>query len=174
MNPTRRATLLLALTATLPGCGFQPVYRSASGEGPGPSADLAAIEVKPIYERPGQILRETLKARLASDTGVPRRYDLLVTFTIAGEALGVLNITSPTRIRLVGSANWVLTARDGKQTKLLTGAERVMDGFDIINSQYFAIDLDNEQVQRRMAMLLADKITLRLASWFHGHPQGVV
>ena len=48
----------------------------------------------------------------------------------------------------------------------------VMDGIDIINSQYFALDLDNEQAQRRMAMLLAEKITLRLASWFHSHPQG--
>ena len=70
--------------AALPGCGFQPVYRAASGEGPGPSADLAAVEVRPMFERPGQILRETLKARLASDSGVPHRYDLLVSFTPGG------------------------------------------------------------------------------------------
>ena len=174
MSATRRSALLLAFGAALPGCGFQPVYRAASGEGPGPSADLAAVEVKPMFERPGQILRETLKARLASDSGVPHRYDLLVSFTIAGESVAVLNSTSPTRLRLIGYANWALTARDAKQTKLLTGGERVMDGFDTINSQYFALDLDNEQVQRRMAMLLAEKITQRLAVWFHSHPGGVV
>lgn len=165
----RRAALLLGLSA-LSGCGFQPVYRAASGNGPGPSADLATIEVKPIYERPGQILREALKARLASDTGVPHRYDLQVTFTVAGEGLGVLAGNQITRIRLTGNAAWVLLARDAKQTRLIAGNERVLDGFDLFNVQYFASDLDNERVQKRIAEAMAEKITLRLAVWFHQHP----
>ena len=166
----RRATLLLGLAATLPGCGFQPVYRAASGDGPGPAADLAAIEVKPIYERPGQILREALKARLASDSGVPHRYDLQVLFTVAGEGVGVLGNNLVTRIRLTGNASWVLLTRDAKQTRLLTGSERVIDGFDLFDVQYFALDLDNERVQARIAQAMADRITQRLAVWFHQHP----
>ena len=34
-----------------------------------------------------------------------------------------------------------------------------MDGFNIIDEQYFAADLENEAVQRRLAEALADQIT---------------
>ena len=168
----RRAALLSGL-GLLAGCGFQPIYRSASGEGPGPSADLAAIEVRPIYERPGQLLREALKARLASDTGAPRRYDLQVSFSVAGEPIGILNSTQVTRVRLTGASTWALLARDAKQTRLASGSERIIDGFDLFDSQYFAADLDTEQVQRRIAERMATMIATRLAVWFHQHPAGV-
>jgi hypothetical protein len=171
-RPDRRTALLLGLGGVLTGCGFQPVYRSASG-GAEPASGLAEIEVKPIYERPGQILRESLLARFNSQTGMPRHYDLQVTFWITGEGLGVLAFTQPTRVRLIGSANWILMARDKPQTRLTEGTERVMDGFDIFDAQYFAIDLDNEHVQRRIAESMAERITMRLAMWFHQHPPAV-
>jgi LPS-assembly lipoprotein len=50
----------------------------------------------------------------------------------------------------------------------------VIDGFDIFDSQYFATDLDNEHVQRRMAEAMAERITLRLAVWFRQHPSAIV
>jgi LPS-assembly lipoprotein len=170
-HPTRRAALFLGLGA-LSGCGFHPVYM-ASGNGPAPAADLAAIDVKPIYERPGQILREALLGRFRTESGTPRHFDLQVNFWITGEAQGVLNFTQPTRIRLVGNATWTLTSHDGKQPKLTEGSERLVDGFDIFDSQYFAMDLDNEKVQRRLAEAMAERITLRLAAWFHQHPTAV-
>jgi LPS-assembly lipoprotein len=93
-----------------------------------------------------------------------------VSFWISGEAQGVLNFTQPTRIRLVGNANWALLGRDTKATRLAEGNERVIDGFDIFDTEYFAMDLNNEQVQRRIAEEMADRITLRLAAWLHQHP----
>jgi hypothetical protein len=168
-NPDRRAALLLGLGGALAGCGFHPVY-APSGVGPGPEAGLAAIEVKPIYERPGQVLRQALLGRFRTESGTPRHFDLQVNFWITGEAQGVLNFTQPTRMRLVANANWVLLGHDVKQTRLATGTERLIDGFDIFDSQYFATDLDDEHVQRRLAEAMAERITLRLATWFHQHP----
>jgi hypothetical protein len=168
-HATRRGALLLGVAGVLSGCGFQPVYM-AKGTGPGPADALAEIEIKPLYERPGQILRQALLGRFRSESGTPRRADLQVNFWISGEAQGVLNFTQPTRIRLVGNANWTLTARDAKATRLAEGAERVVDGFDIFDTEYFAIDLNNEQVQRRIAEEMASRITLRLATWLHAHP----
>ncbi len=167
-STSRRALLSLGLGSALSGCGFRPVYMAESG-GPGPSADLAAIEVKPLYERPGQILREALKTRLASDTGAPRKYDLQVNYWVTGEGLGVLDFTEITRIRLTGNATWYLNARDAKQTRLTEGSDRILDGYDIHDTQYFAADMENEQVQRRIAEQMAEKIALRLAMWFHQH-----
>jgi hypothetical protein len=168
----RRAALLVGLGGALSGCGFHPVYM-ASGNGPEPAAGLAEIEVKPIYERPGQILREALLGQLRTEPGAPRKFDLQVNFWITGEAQAILNFTQPTRMRLVGNANWTLTSRDGKQTRLTEGADSLVDGFDIFDSQYFAMDLDNEAIQRRLAEAMAKQITLRLAMWFHEHPTAI-
>jgi LPS-assembly lipoprotein len=171
-TPGRRAALLTGLGGVLSGCGFHPVYM-ATGDGPAPATGLAEIEVKPIYERPGQILREALLGRLGTEAGTPRKFDLQVNFWITGEAQGVLNFTQPTRIRLVGSANWTLTTRGPKPAKLAEGSDRIGDGFDIFDTQYFAMDLDNEHVQRRVAEAMAERITLRLAAWFHQHPSAI-
>jgi len=165
----RRVAILLGFGGALSGCGFHPVYM-ASGDGPGPAAGLAEIEIGPIYERPGQILRQALLGKFRTEPGTPRRFDLQVNFWITGEAQGILNFTQPTRIRLVGNATWYLKQRDPGQTRLVEGSDRVADGFDIFDTQYFAMDLDNEHVQRRLAEAMAERIALRLAAWFHDHP----
>jgi LPS-assembly lipoprotein len=71
---------------------------------------------------------------------------------------------------LIANANWTLLSRDSKPAKITEGSDRLIDGFDIYDSQYFALDLDNEKVQRRLAEAMAERITLRLAMWFHQHP----
>jgi LPS-assembly lipoprotein len=168
----RRAALLLGVGGALAGCGFQPVYMP-TGNSPGAAAGLAEIEVKPIYERPGQILREALLERLGIEPGAPRKFDLDVKFWISGEAQGILNFTQATRIRLVANATWTLQTRDPTPIKLADGADSLVDGFDLFDSQYFAQDLNNEAVDRRLAVAMADRITLRLAMWFHQHPTAV-
>jgi hypothetical protein len=168
----RRSGLLLGLGGFLSGCGFEPVYK-ASGNGPGPAAGLAAIEVKPIYERPGQILREALLGQFRTEPGSPRRFDLTVNFWIAGGAEGILNFTQATRVLLVATAVWTLTNRDKTHTKLTEGSDRLIDGVDIFDSQYFALDLENEATQRRLAEAMAARIALRLAMWFHQHPNAM-
>jgi LPS-assembly lipoprotein len=169
-RPGRRVALFLGLGGALSGCGFHPVYAPTSADGSGAAEALAAIDVKPIYERPGQILREALLGRFRTESGTPRHFDLQVTFWISGESQGILDFTQATRIRLVGQAAWSLSGHDPKHTKLAEGSERLIDGFDIFDSQYFALDLDNEAVQRRMAVAMAERITLRLAMWFNQHP----
>jgi LPS-assembly lipoprotein len=168
----RRAALLLGLGGALAGCGFRPVYM-ATGNDPGAAAGLAEIEVKPIYERPGQILREALLGRLGIEPGTPRKFDLDVKFWISGEAQGILDFTQPTRVRLVANATWTLMSRARPPVKLAEGADNLVDGVDFIDAQYFALDLSNEAVQRRMAEAMADRIALRLAMWFHEHPTAI-
>jgi LPS-assembly lipoprotein len=168
----RRTALLFGLGGALAGCGFRPVYMP-TGNDRGAAAGLAEIEVEPIYERPGQILREALLGRLGIEPGTPPKFDLGVKFWITGQAQGILDFTEPTRIRLVGNATWTLLSRDHPPKKLAEGTDSLVDGFDIFDSQYFALDLANEAVQRRLAEAMADRITLRLAIWFHEHPTAI-
>jgi LPS-assembly lipoprotein len=157
----------LAAGASLGGCGFRPVYMpTASGQPGVAQRELAAINVGVIQERPGQLLRQALQNRMASDSNDTHRYDLQVTFWISGEGLAVRPDSAVTRIRLIGNANWALLAQDPTHTRLTGGNIRSFDGFDIFGSDYFAVDLENESVQRRVAEHVADQMVSQLAIWF--------
>jgi len=144
-----------------------------TGNDPGAATGLAEIEVGPIYERPGQILRQALLGKLGIEPGTPRKFDLDVKFWITGQAEGILNFTQPTRVRLAANATWTLLSRDRPPIKLAAGADNLVDGVDFFDAQYFALDLSNEAVQRRLAEAMAERIALRLAMWFHEHPTAI-
>jgi LPS-assembly lipoprotein len=170
MMPDLRRRQLLALGAggALSGCGFQPVYMpTASGTAGAPQRELAAIQVALIPDRPGQLLRQALQDRLEMGaTGVARRYDLTVSFWIAGEGIAVQQDSTATRLRETGNANWTLVAQDVGRTRLTSGFARAIDAINITDEQYFGADLENESLQRRMAGAIADQITMQLAIYF--------
>ena len=85
---------------------------------------------------------------------------------IAGEGIAIQPDSTATRIRTIGSANWTLIAQDPGRTRLTSGSARAVDGLNIFDAQYFAADLENEAVQRRLAEALADQITIQLAAYF--------
>jgi len=164
----RRQALGLAVGASLSGCGFQPVYMpTTSGKAGVAQRELAAIHVAIIPDRPGQVLREALQNRFeGSGSGVAQRYELKVSFGIAGDAIAILPDSQPTRIRETGSASWTLVAQDPARTTLTSGSAKAVDAYNLINAQYFASDLENAVVQRRLANALADQITMQLAVYF--------
>jgi LPS-assembly lipoprotein len=166
--PDRRKCLILALAAVTAGCGFQPIYAPARANDPNsPQNQLASIDVELTPERPGQELRQAMQERLGSDSGAaPIRYRLHLNYTIAGEAIGILPSAAATRVRLLGNVIWTLKSADPPQTVVTTGSARALDAFNIIDQQYFASDLENEQIQRRLAGALADQITTQLAVFF--------
>jgi LPS-assembly lipoprotein len=165
---SRRNLLTLSAAGALAGCGFQPVYmRTASGLAGPAQRELAAIDVNRIPDRPGQLLRQDLQERLGADSDATvHRYDLVVGFGISGEGIGILQDNNATRLRLIGTATWTLRAKDPAQTPITSGSARSMDAFNVLDQQYFAADIDNELVQKRLASALADQIAMQLAVFF--------
>ena len=169
-HPRRRprlmaGPLMLCWAALLAGCGFQPVYMpTASGKAGPAERELAATYVNLIPERPGQELRQDLQQRLGSDSGSAIRYHLAVSFGVGGEGIGILTSGIATRIRLTANAQWTLTTVDGK--RVTSGSARALDGFNILDQQYFAADLSNDALQQRLAGDIADQITMQLATYF--------
>lgn len=165
---TRRHFLALAAGASLSGCGFQPVYMpTASGKAGVAQRGLAAIQVDLIPDRPGQVLRQELQEHFEGDGSYETHlYDLSVSFWVTGDFLAIQPDTIPTRARSIGNANWTLIAQDPGRTRLTSGFARAVDGYNLFDSQYFAADLENEAVTRRLAKALADQITLQLAAFF--------
>jgi LPS-assembly lipoprotein len=78
----------IGLTAILSGCGFKPLYGTAGGRDI--PAELAKVEILPISDRSGQILRNGLIDKMnpgGRPTGA--KYKLLVTFKIHKHNLGI-------------------------------------------------------------------------------------
>ncbi len=163
-----RRLALLGAAGGLAGCGFHPLYAPATGGAPGPAAaELAAVYVPVMPERTGQLIRQALQQRFdGTGTGVAKRYQLDVNYNVAGEGVAVQRDNSTTRVRLVGTASWVLLTLSLERKALAQGSARVLDGFNILNQQYFAADLESQAATVRVAQALADQITLKLGVYF--------
>jgi LPS-assembly lipoprotein len=164
----RRGVLALAAGATLSGCGFQPVYMPTASGSPGVAQrELAAINVAIIPDRAGQLLRQALQDRLQKGaSGVERRYNLTVGFWVGAEGIAVETGDVTTRLRGSGNAIWTLSAEDPARTVLTRGQAQSLDALNVLDTQYFATDLELEALFKRVADALADQITLQLASYF--------
>jgi LPS-assembly lipoprotein len=162
----RRALMLglgLAAAAVTGGCGFHPLYGAHSPGAP----DLAAVYVDLIPNRNGQLLRQALQARFeGTDSNVPKRYTLSVAYYAAAQGIGVQENNFTTRNRSVGNATWVLHPA-GDTSKILTyGVVRSVDGYNVIDEQFFYQDLSEDAVEHRLAEALADQIKTGLALYF--------
>ena len=161
---TRRTLLLGAATAPLAGCGFHPLYLPEGGKGSPASLELAAIYVPPMAERAGQLMRQALQRRLdGAGTGVAKKYDLITYMAASVEGIGVQRDTSTTRLRVSATGPWTLRELNLAHTTVATGTSRVIDGYNILNQQYFAADLEGEAAFKRVAEALADQIVQQLA-----------
>ena len=158
---------LLCLMGMVAGCGFHPLYTSQGLQ----SARLAAVYVDIIPNRSGQLLRQALQARLeGADSGTAKRFTLDVAYSESVQGLAVQPDNSTTRNRSVGNAVWSLHSSDNAAAQVAGGTVRSLDGYNIIDEQFFYADLTEEVTQRRLAEALADQIVQGLATYFAAHP----
>ncbi|MBU8544379.1 MULTISPECIES: LPS assembly lipoprotein LptE [Roseomonadaceae] len=170
-SPTRRGLLLGAGLLALGGCGFRPLYgRGGMAEGePDLRAQLAGIRVALVPERFGQLLRRALTQRLGQDIGGPRQsavHELRVSPSLQAEGVGIQLDGTATRIRYLGTANWLLVRLGPPPETLATGIERSIEAYNIPPNQFFAADSSREEAERRMAEVLAELVVTRLAVAF--------
>jgi LPS-assembly lipoprotein len=173
-RPLTRRAALAGAAGLLSGCGFHPLYATSAGGGPSSAqAELAAVFVPVIPEHTGQFLRQALQQRLeGAGSGVAKRYTLNAGYAIASDALAIQPDTTASRVRLIGTAPWTLMTVGLTPKPLTTGQGTVVDGYNIIGQQYFAAQIENETVTRRMAETLADQIVTQLAVYFRRQALG--
>jgi len=164
---------LLASLILLAGCGFHPLYQ---GGPQAPQARMQNIFVAVIPGRPGQELRQELQQRLAgSSEAQPDGYILRVAYGQSNEAIAIHGDNTSSRNRVIGRANWTLVTvppdPSVPPTTLASGSANSVDGFNDINTQFFATELAYETTSQRIAGNLADAISNQIGIWFAGHPQ---
>ncbi len=158
----RRAVLAGGLA--LGGCGFRPLYMPAGGAAGPAEAELAAVYVPVVPERSGQLLRQALQRRLEGPgTGAAKKYEL-TTYLIANvEGIAILRDSSTTRYRVIATAPWTLRMLSLDRAVLTSGTGRAVEGYNILNQQYFAADLEGDAAYKRAAETLADQIVTQVA-----------
>lgn len=164
----RRGFLPFLAAPLLAACGFHPVYGPpASGQDSAAAAALAKIQVGLIPDRQGQLLRNALQDRFErSGAASAREYDLTVAFNLASSVVAVQPDSTATWIRVIGTANYWLTSQDPSRATLTSGVARSADGYNLFDQQFFAQDMENDAVVKRIASAVADQIALQLASFF--------
>jgi LPS-assembly lipoprotein len=160
MNPiVSRLGFLMATALTLAGCGFEPIYARRGDSGS--NELLAQIEVAPILDRPGQILRNHL-----IDMFDPRRDARNKQFVLHARLVESPQVLALRRDDVISrggysaSVNYRIVDRAGR-TVFASGASFSSD-FEISDSER-ATSIAREAARDRLMQQLAEEMRQQIA-----------
>lgn len=156
---------LLGASLVLSACGFTPLY-GKSNHAPGVTAALSSIDVKPILDRVGQMMRTALKRRLGLGGTAYKRYQVTVQLSETVTELAIEQDTAATRANLTLSASYVVS-RTTDGAELNVGAHKTVSSYNILSSDY-GTAVAKADARKRAIEILADEIHARLAIYFNG------
>lgn len=145
----------------LTACGFQPLYE-AGGSSTAMQAHLASVEVGPIADRLGQIMRNRLVSRLNAQGRAEYRLD--VALDQSSETFGVRPDTATTQEQLTIVATMRLVSVDTDEP-VLEQSFRARTAFDLVLSDFATVSQREDSAQR-LVLELAERIHRRLALHF--------
>ena len=163
-----RTMVLLVLVTLLSGCGFRPLYLKGKQN---PQPDLTAIEIRPIVDRKGQILRNLLLDQLTpKGPSAHPAYVLDVTVDFSITNLGIRRNDRATRALMKVTATYSLR-RKQDEAKLFSGTSQASSGYDILDSDFATLVAEKDAMQHSLETIAQD-INLRLSFLFSGDPGG--
>ncbi len=161
----RRALVILMLSAALAGCGFKPMYGdNATATSPSVMDKMATIDIRPIPDRLGQIVRnELVDAITPQGTSAPV-FELALKVGEEREDVGIRQNAAATRANYRMSAKFEL--RELATDKVvLTGTTWAETAFDIVQQDYPTV-IAQQDAQEKLAAELAEEIKTRIAVFF--------
>jgi LPS-assembly lipoprotein len=148
----------LLLCIFLAACGLKPMY--AGGSSGAVASGLSAVQVAPIPERAGWLVRNALVDRMGGEAGEPA-YRLEVELDEDLMAFGIRGDAAVTRERRTLRARYQLV--DLKTGEVVLDATAGSDaGIDIVSSEYATVAAE-QTAQERLAGVVADQMIARLA-----------
>jgi LPS-assembly lipoprotein len=154
------------------GCGFRPLYQEPE---PGPGAasvgsQLAAVEIAPIPDRVGQLVRNDLLYHTRGregDAGADYRLDVRLIESISELAVESTGFATRSNLRLAA----VYTLTDlGTGRRLVNGRSRAISSYNIVDASFSTLTAQNA-ARERAAARVAEDIRARLAAYFAGVEQ---
>jgi len=165
--PVLCAVFLLAVAA----CGFQPLYQKNSA-GSAVSDDLGRVKIANIKtkkredDRLAQKFHNLLLDRL-NPHGRPQQpaYTLIITMGVGKEETSIQITDDATRARLTVSAGFVLRETAQSNQEVLTGSERSVNSYNIVDSEFATLSAEADASDRAIREL-SDAIKLRISVYF--------
>lgn len=150
--------LALSLCLALSACGLKPMY--AGGSSGAVAGGLATVQVAPIPERAGWLVRNALVDRMGGESTDPA-YRLEVELDDDLTAFGIRGDAAVTRERRTLRARYRLV--DLKTGEVVLDATAGSDaGIDIVSSEYATVAAE-QTAQERLAGVVADQMVARMA-----------
>jgi len=158
---------LLALLL-LGACGFKPMYGENSAD-PGLQETFSGIEIAPVPDRIGQVVRNHLLDRI-NPYGSPSAPDYVLNIQLvqSTEGFGFRSDESVTRESLTLEAAFTLT--DSKTGEVvLEDLARSVHSYDVVQSD-FANYSAQQDAEARTALQVSEMITANLGMYFKSRP----
>lgn len=164
-RPLRRLLPVVLWAAVLAGCGFRPLYQDPEpAAGAGVASELAAVEVAPIPDRVGQLVRNDLLYHMRASEGGAADYRLDVRLTESISELAVERTGFATRSNLRLAAVYSLVDL-GTGRRLVAGRSRAISSYNIVDASFSTLTAQNA-ARERAASRIAEDIRARLAAYF--------
>ena len=153
---------MFAVALLVSSCGWHSVYRSTSSTST--HTLLASIDILPIPERAGQILREQLEINLTPyGKNHDKRYRLKVSLDEGTTLAGLQGDATYTRTQLRATARFQLV--DTHNNKVILRGQRIVNtNFDYLSSPYAQIVSAREHTKRLMKRL-AEALTTQIVAF---------
>jgi LPS-assembly lipoprotein len=159
--------LAIASLLALGACGLRPMY--AGGSSGAVASSLSAIQVAPIPERAGWLVRHALIDRLGAEPTNPSyRLEVVLDDDLTG--FGIRGDSAVTRERRALRARYRLVEISTGQV-LLDATAGSDAGIDVVSSEYATVAAE-QTAQERLASVVADQMVSRLALFARNRSQG--
>ena len=154
--------ILCLFILSLIGCGFRPLYTSFTNGRIQPT--FLEIEIAPIKNREGQILRTELIRHLYGDRQKrPAIYRLVTTLSEAKTLFGVKKNAFATRANLkLGSQFYLVRLSD--HLSVLSDSSHITVSYNVLDSE-FASHMAEKQARERGLQTLSKNMRTRLAAY---------
>ncbi len=159
--------LAFAMMLALGGCGLQPMY--AGGSSGQVASGLSSIQVAPIPQRAGWLVRNALVDRIGGEAPDPafrlevELDDDLLAFGIRGDSTTSRErrvLRARYRLIEIGTGEVVLDATAGSDA-----------GIDVVSSEYATVAAE-QTAQERLATMIADQMVSRIALYVRRRASG--
>ena len=147
------------------GCGFQPLYSHGGGNSSHVLNQLARIQINPIENRTGQILRNFLQDKL-TPLGVPSSptHELIISLKETRSDMAILRDSTSTFAKVKMDAKYQLVSMETKNV-LDSGTVTSTTVFNIVSSEYANLSAQKD-ARRRTVSIISDLVKERLALFF--------
>ena len=147
------------------GCGFQPLYSHGGGNSSHVLNQLSRIQINPIENRTGQILRNFLQDKL-TPSGVPSSptHKLTISLKETRSDMGILRDSTSTFAKVKMDAKYQLI-HIKTENVLDSGTVTSTTVFNIVSSEYANLSAEKD-AHRRTVRIISDLVKERLALFF--------